>query len=168
MPKAVIYIGKKSVKRDNVMNSGLIWGGPGAIVENVPDNVAATLCNMHKDIWVDVTDLGPEAREEMAEAIRSQALPAGALVTAAIPVVDPNAVPPAGATHTAPYDVEAVTQAIRMLGTPDQNPDAFTQQGKPRVKAVEEILGYDVNAAAVEECWAAVQDDRDAIVAGAA
>jgi len=50
--------------------------------------------------------------------------------------------------------LEAITAAIMQLDK--DNPDLWTNDHKPQVKAIEEITGFDITAAERDEAWESV------------
>lgn len=62
---AIVYVGKKARKDDNVANTGTVWNGPGD-VQRVDASVAAKLLS-HVDIWARAegeTEKVPDAEVE--------------------------------------------------------------------------------------------------------
>lgn len=55
--RRIVYIGTKSIKNDNIAQTGLVWT-PGAVLDVHDDAKAKKLCE-HIDVWRDVTDKQP-------------------------------------------------------------------------------------------------------------
>ena len=61
----------------------------------------------------------------------------------------------ADAVVATPTKAEKTVHAIAII---DGNPAAFTKSGKPRVKALESVLGFDISAADRDAAWKVYQE----------
>lgn len=57
-----------------------------------------------------------------------------------------------------PLQSDAVLEAVQLL-VEEGDPKNFSQEGLPKVKAIENLIGYDINAADRDVAWAQFQQE---------
>lgn len=140
-PKLVQYVGKKPEKKDTVTGSNLYWPGPGSILQ--VEYTRAVQLLRHPKVWIEVDEKGKT-------------------VGGSKPIM-PKASEPKKDEGDEDGDegdtsddgeevaVEAVKDAIRQLDR--ENPEHFSDKGKPKLKAVQEALGTEVSVKVLNAAW---------------
>lgn len=133
--KFVMYVGNKAEKRDTVTGSNLYWPGNGSIL--AVEHTTAVQLIRHPDVWVEVDDEGKRIVKAapIKKAVSKKIEPV-------VPVVDVD--------PTAPTVEEVITV---ILGLDQENPDHFTEAGKPKQRAVSGVLGVDVETKLLNAAW---------------
>jgi len=165
------YLGKKEIQVDALYESGTTWIGHGDI-QRVSDEIAAKLLK-HKDVYAQVSE------DDMAEIAsgNDQALSSLADVINAV-AERVNATLPGTASEEEEEAMRALAVAIAVIVESEDTgaEDALqseiinainsldetdtslwgTKTGKPNVKAIEKVLGYDITAADRDAACAAI------------
>lgn len=134
---AVVYIGQKAVKQDNVLNTRRLWRGRGAKVEC--PRADAEVYFSYPDIWAPADVANKLIADRPIE-----------------PVQKPEEQPVHAAVRVDTSERAALIQGA-ILQLDPKNEDHFTQLGRPRVKAVIDTIGFSVEAAEID---AALRDLR--------
>jgi hypothetical protein len=134
----VVYIGDKAVKKDNVLKSRRQWIGRGAKLQ-VPRQ-DAEIYFTYRDIWAPEDEAQKLIRAKMS--MQATAKPSPAVVEETKPEVQ--------------IDTSDRAQLIQgaILQLEPGNDKHYTGQGKPRVKAVIDVLGFSVEANEIEAALA--------------
>lgn len=172
MAKRLIqYIGKKPRKTDNANSpsSEVIWNGPHD-VQPVEEKFCPSLLKF-PSIWRDVTDVKLVAQGAgLGSSLSGPGEPTKVENPAGSPPQQPTGdgnqgagdganQPPQGdgdanVVEFSDDKATAIKQAIELLDP--KNPEHFTGSGVPQVKAIEQLLGYDISAADRDAAWAEV------------
>jgi len=135
--KLIMYVGKKPEKRDTVTGSNMYWPGNGSVL-SVEHTTALQLLR-HPDVWVEVDKDGNPVQGKLQ-------------VKASKPKQVDNQEPDNEEPGESEVTVDAVKEAI--FGLDRENPEHFTDGGKPKLKAVAEALGVDeLDVKLVNAAW---------------
>lgn len=159
MAKRLIqYIGKKLRKIDNVNipSSQVVWNGPND-VQAVEEKFCPSLLKF-STVWQDVTDA---QQGQSGAGLQSKPNPNGSQGTQNS---GDGSQPPQGdgnqgtVVEFSEDKATAIKQAIQLLDS--KNGDHFTGSGVPQVKAIEQLLGYDISAADRDAAWGELNEGK--------
>lgn len=140
--KMIQYIGNKPRKKDTVAGTGTIWSGPGD-VQLVEHGPAVKLLE-HPDVW--------------QEAIASD--PEPSMPTTVVPLVPaaPAAPPIAEGQGSGQGEGDAMVPNVKaaVLALDRENPEHFTDKGRPRLEAVRETVP-DATIQALNTAWKEIE-----------
>lgn len=133
--KLIMYIGNKPEKRDTVAGSNLYWPGNGTILK--VEHTAAIQLIRHPDVWIEVDEEGEPINPQVATKKKGGKAP------------EPE---PAADEDKGDIGIEDVKAAI--FGLDREDPDSFTDTGKPKLKAVAAAMGVDdLDVKLVNAAW---------------
>lgn len=157
--KFLMYVGKKAEKPDTVARTGIKWIGEGDI-KAVPMPQADRLLG-HTDVWVEVDEDGNRVTGPLIKKKAAAPAPPDSVGTSSGDTKDENIQKgdTGSADSTPDPDVVAIKMAILTLDR--NNPEHFSEQGKPRVAAVRAAApDIKVDTKLLTEAWKEIEADN--------
>jgi len=163
----VAYIGQKETKRDTLERTGTVWNGPGD-VQMVDARPAGRLLR-HPTVFIHGDKL-EEYQQKLAEDLAEQGDveddSTGSVGDSQAEIQNPTENPDTETTGTTEESGDAGSdekakllediQAV-IMGLDQENPEHFTDKGKPKLDAVRvRMEGVDVESADVTAAWKAL------------